>query len=357
MSIRTLRVTEKPRPDIIVFIYPRIRTIVYEGCRPYIAYMDIERDEHRVTRVHVDIRERSFGGGCRISPPVIVVRTIAQMFPKSWKVEVSVPMWLGANDLAAGILEKREGRHQFAVSDLSIFDADNEDVIRTLNQLRRCDKLTHMGISLSAGTVSGTTTFDMLMAIRKRTSKLVLSCDDPSQQGASAVTSLLKHIPYLRQFNCVILLGWSPAWLPAHQSKSQSQHDRGYLAVPIPKWDGHSAMPSAPDCVELVFGLADIKHLDYLKDSDALVHVSRYIRLAASVMLLIGGSAASYSLFLSDNGMDAKTDKMRGLARKLLERMLRDEVARLIEEGSTGRTAGWRRLEKEERTEVPLTAA
>jgi hypothetical protein len=324
--------------------------------------MDIERDEHRATRVHVDVRERSFGGGCPISPPVVVVRTIEQMFPKDWDVELSVPVWLSAADIADGGLEKRQGRHQFAVSDLSIFGADNADIDKTLNQLRRRDKLAKMGISLSADTC-GTKTSDVLAAIRKRTSKLVLSCDDPSQQGASVVTSVLTHISSLRRFGKVVLYGWSPAWIPGYrpkseavfQSRSGAQHDRGYLEVPIPKWDGHAAMPSAPVEVDLVFGLADIKHLDYLKDSDALVHVSRYIRFAASIMLLIGGSTASYNLFLSDNGMDAQTDKMRGLARKLLERMLRDEVARLIAEGSTGRTAGWRRLEKEERTEVPLT--
>ena len=109
-----------------------------------------------------------------------------------------------------------------------------------------------------------------------------------------------------------------------------------------------------PQQVLIEIELYDANDIKRIEDPDTFALFTRLIRFAASVMLIVGGSAAEYKVTLSGERLNDQryTDLTREIIGNTLNRILLDEISRLIAEGKKGNSVGWRRLEVAERRRI-----
>lgn len=179
--------------------------------------------------------------------------------------------------------------------------------------------------------------------------KLGLYLDPLADIDASEqLACIIANIPHVRCFR-EVSFHVSPQDL--HLLSDQYE---ALLAISLPRWTTKpwTGLDSQyPRKVSLDVEVFDADNFERIEDPTIVALLTRLLRFAAHVMLLIGGPGAEYRLALG--GVRPKSNRYSHAALKVIhnmfERILLDEIGRLISDGQKGGSVGWRKLEVAER--------
>ena len=266
-----------------------------------------------------------------------------ELLPKSWVFSISVAARAGCEDLIA-----REGSLQYPISDLLIDEHGHDNIIATLSCLRGRDR--PRTIIFDPADYDGQQ-LNLEQTLQKlkdmRITRIGFDFGEPAGV-VRAVETVLKNPELIRAFEDMTLM-IDIASLP----------DRNVidwlLGSTVENWLRHRlcnpTKPSASKAVTLFVLDSSNRATRKLLDSHTRSRVARFIRLAALLMLAIGGPVAKYEIKYARSGIFGPDT--HGVEAKLVEglyeTMLRDEIGRVVAMRGRNFGKGWRKLDKWER--------
>lgn len=330
--------------------FPRLVCFICYDCTDFPAHVHLKREGFAVVSAHIVFEEADWGTESRCELPNKGIKQVGAMCPKDWQVTLFVPAWVDGDEHDNGVFHHRQDRYPFRLFDLAIHDTDNTGIAAFIENLPRSDSIRRLEITLDYdGPAKQQLSAPDLLRILRPIPHLALLIDPYPRKGDdSSLHAILSNISGLRQFRHVTLKLGSEFW-DAVDSTGRSKNIQ-YLDMPIPAWHVIPREGPDPATVDIQFVFEEPEHIDNATDPFSLSHISRYVRLAASVMLLIGGPVAEYRVHLTNKGIfNEKYSRVLPLLQVMFERMLKDEIERLIEETRKGLPIGWRRLRQDER--------
>ena len=347
-AVEALYITEHDAIVPLVIHHPRLKYITIEYEHGDRLLLTLTRPDLDTVSAEIAISEVVWGTRQAELAPITSAEDLQEALPKSWRPVFRRHLYLTPQSAAA-----RDDACWTTVYMLSCPHFD--DVHTILDQVRETDKVHTVAIELPK---TGHKADEQCNAIERLITlgipNLVLCFGhNPCATAVKAeVQYIVQNIDLIRKFDTFRILAYD---MLAYIDEDARESIRVWALQLLKERRKTPSVPGGARKVILVYHLDIKSSITDSSGSRSQNRFARFIRCAATLMYMIGGSAAEYELSLYDKGVwlyapsllvDSEVrDCMIGSWQAMLQMAIDD----LIEQETGGRAPGWRRLELDER--------